>query len=215
MMNKQKTARGLWAALTLALVLGACASGPKQKTEILDDKGAALGIPTPNWVSAYVAGGNIAVEKLSEYKDFYCFVVSAESQDKPFVLAWVGNVDGPAQIAGVIATTVANNVAAREGYVEGEEHERAVRRNAELMSNSSFTGSRKVADWWMLTRNKATAIEMYQGYVLYTFGKKVLDDQIARNLQNIVDNNKAISEAERAIYADLINEIRVNGVQQS
>ncbi|GHV78407.1 hypothetical protein AGMMS49944_01980 [Spirochaetia bacterium] len=39
---------------TVAIVLAVgCASGPKaeQKTILLDDKGAALGIPTPAWVS--------------------------------------------------------------------------------------------------------------------------------------------------------------------
>jgi hypothetical protein len=202
-------------AVAAALVLASCGTAsPAQKTEILDNKGAALGINTPDWVTKWVTSGNAAVEALPEYKDAYCFVVNSESKDKAFLLAWTGNLNGPAAIANVISTTISQDVAGREGYVEGEERDRVIRANMEMMSNASYTGARKMADWWQLVRNKATKDETFQAFVLYTFGKKVLDDQIARNLQNIVDNNIAMSAAERAIYAELIQEIRVNGFQQ-
>lgn len=192
---------------------GSRSSGPRpaQQTELLDDKGAALGIPTPAWVTSAQTGGNVAVEALPEYKDSYCFVVEDESADKAFLLAWVNNLNGPVAIASVISTTVSQDVSARAGNIEGAERERVIRTNAEVMSNVSYTGARKVADWWIQARNKATQAEYYRAFVLYIFDKKVLNDQIARNLQNIVDNNAAMSEAERGIYADLINEIRVNG----
>jgi hypothetical protein len=195
--------------------LAACGSTtPAQRTVLLDNKGAALGLETPKWLIASETGGNAAVEKLEEYRDVYCFVVNAESKDKDFLLAWVGNLDGPAEIANVISTTVSQDVVGKASNLEGAERERFIRTNEEMMSNASYTGARKMADWWQLVRNKETKEETYQAYVLYTFGKKVLDDQIARNIQNIVDNNAAMSMAERAIYADLINEIRVNGFQQ-
>jgi hypothetical protein len=79
------------------------------------------------------------------------------------------------------------------------------------MSNASYTGARKVSDWWILSRNRATRAEEYQAFALYIIDRKLLDNQIARNLQNIVDNNAAMSAAEQEIYTDLINEIRVNG----
>jgi hypothetical protein len=68
-----------------------------------------------------------------------------------------------------------------------------------------------VSDWWILARNNTTNLEEYQDFALYIIDKPVLNDQIARNLQNIMDNNAAMSEAERGIYVDLINQIRVNG----
>jgi hypothetical protein len=191
--------------------IAACRSGPKQRTDLLDEKGAALGIPTPEWVTVYLTGGNIAVEAMSAYKGSYCFVISDASTDKQFLLAWVNNLNGPMEIAQVISTTVSQNVAGRAENVEGAERERIVRTNAEMMSNASYTGARKVADWWILTRNRATEAEEYQAFALYTFERNPLNDQIARNLQNIVDNNAAMSAAERAIYADIINDIRANG----
>jgi len=50
-------------------------------------------------------------------------------------------------------------------------------------------------------------------YALFIVDKKILNDQVARNLQNVADNNKAISDAERAIYADLIANIRAHGLR--
>jgi hypothetical protein len=201
-----------YTVLIVSVVL-ACKSGPRptQKTELLDEKGAALGIPTPQWLTTYLAGGNIAVESLNEYQDSYCFVISDSSTDKQFLLAWVNNLNGPMAIAQVISTTVSQNVAGMAVNMEGAERERIVRTNAEMMSNAAYTGARKVGDWWIMTRNTTTRVEEYQAFALYVFNKQILNDQIARNLQNIVDNNAAMSEAERSIYVDLINEIRVNG----
>jgi hypothetical protein len=212
-MKRQKVGAVLLIMGVLCGIVACASSGPKpvQRTDLLDEKGAALGIPTPEWVNAYMTGGNLAVEALSDYKDSYCFVISDTSTDKQFLLAWVNNLNGPMAIAQTIATTVSQNVAGMAGNIEGAERERIVRTNAEMMSNASYTGSRKVADWWILSRNRATKAEEYQAFALYIFDRKPLNDQIARNLQNIADNNAAMSAAERPIYADMINEIRVNG----
>jgi hypothetical protein len=219
-MERRKIVAG-FLVVTVLLALAACGSTgggkrsgpqPTQRTDLLDEKGAALGISTPVWVTTYMDGGsNLAVEALPEYKDFYCFVADGISTDKAFLLAWVNNLRGPAVIASTIATSVSEDVAARAGNIEGAERERIIRTNSEVMTNASYIGARKVSDWWLLARNRATKEEYYQAFVLYIIDKKVLNDQIARNLQNIADNNAAISEAERAIYADLISEIRTNG----
>jgi hypothetical protein len=215
---KEKKMKRQWmsvAFLVMTVLCGitACNSGPKptQRTDLLDEKGAALGIPTPEWVTSYLTGGNTTVEALSEYKDSYCFVISDVSTDKQFLLAWVNNLNGPMAIAQAISTTVSQDVAGMAANIEGAERERIVRTNAEMMSNASYTGARKVSDWWILSRNRATRAEEYQAFALYIIDRKLLDNQIARNLQNIVDNNAAMSVAEQEIYTDLINEIRVNG----
>jgi hypothetical protein len=79
------------------------------------------------------------------------------------------------------------------------------------MTESSFTGMRKAADWWEVVRNKSTKVEEARTYALYTFDKKRLDDQIAINLANIVENNKQLSAAAREIYRELIADIRAHG----
>ncbi|MDR2020975.1 MAG: hypothetical protein LBQ14_09450 [Treponema sp.] len=212
-MEKQRIVAGCLVAAVLS-ALAACAGGPKptQQTELLDYKGAALGISIPAWVTTYQENeGNLAVEALPEYKDFNCFVVNRESTDKAFLLAWVNNLSGPVAIASTIATGLSQDVEGRARNIEDAEREQMIRTNTEVMINASYTGARKVADWWYLARNKETKAESYHAFALYIIEKKVLNDHIVRNLQNIADDNAAMSEARRAIYADLINEIRVNG----
>jgi uncharacterized lipoprotein YmbA len=213
LINGRKAFASCAAAIALAVLAG-CASGPRvqQKTDLLDDKGAALGIPTPTWVTAYVSGGNEAVGALPEYKDSYAFVINNEGTDKPFLLSWVGSVDGPREVAAFIATTVETNAQSALAGAEGEGITRVLTINTETMSNASYTGLRKIADWWLLGRNKATKVERYQAFVLYTGEKQSLNDQIVRNLQNIVDNNAAMSNEERKIYADIMDDIRRNGL---
>jgi hypothetical protein len=186
-MKKQKA--GVWFLdIAVLSVFLSCASGggggePGRKTGLLDDKGAELEIPAPEWVLSYVAGGDTAVEALAEYKDYYCFViVSGTSPDKELVLAWVNSPDRVMEIGEAIGVPV------------------------------SQYGTGELADWWILARNKAAGAEEYEAFGLYIFDKKVLNGQIARNLQDIMDNNAEMPEAERALYADLINEIRMNGL---
>jgi uncharacterized protein YjgD (DUF1641 family) len=45
-----------------------------------------------------------------------------------------------------------------------------------------------------------------------TIDRKRLDEQIAANIQNILDNNKAMSTAEKSIYLDIITDIRTRGI---
>ncbi|GHV60658.1 hypothetical protein AGMMS49587_02710 [Spirochaetia bacterium] len=194
------------AAIVLSMFAG-CASGP----EILDDKGA-MSVATPKWIDAYLSGGNLAVEKLDEYKDNYCFVISDEGRDKDFIVAWTSNVDGPREIASLIATSVQDNAQAKISGSNGDEIERGLTVTTEILSNASYTGVRKVADWWRFIRTRSTREERYQAYVLYIGAKKSINDQIVRNIQNIIDNNKAMSEAEQAIYADIMDDIRRNGL---
>jgi hypothetical protein len=214
-MKRQRIGAGFLGILVLSMVL-ACAGGPKpsQRTEILDDKGAALGTPTPQWVTAFDAGGYLAVEALGEYQSYNCFVIDATSADKPFLLAWVNNLNGPAAIAEVISTVVNRNVTAMSANIEEGERQRIIRTNTEMMSNASFNGARKVADWWYLSRNRTTKVEEYRAFALYIFDREALSDQLARKLQNIMDNNAAISDAEQEIYLEMIDQVRVNGFQQ-
>jgi hypothetical protein len=194
-------------AAAMMLSVAGCASGPK----VLDDKGAKS-VPTPQWVTEYLAGGNLAVEALPEYKDNYCFVISDEGQDKEFIVAWAGNVDGPREVAALVATTVEANVQARLAGENGEGVERAMTGTVEILSNARYNGVRKVADWWRFIRTRSTKEERYQAYVLYIGPRKSLNDQMAANIQNLVDSNKAMSAAEQAIYIDIMNDIRSNGL---
>jgi hypothetical protein len=231
MKTVKKTLFTLSAIGAAIAILAGCASAPKssdstqpklppppeptQKTEVLDEKGAAFGITTPEWVMAAVQGGNSAVQKLSLYKDKYCFVVEQYDANRDYAVAWVQNASGPQAIAQKVSTAVVSNA---RNYLSGEKGgdvESFLSSATEQLSNASFNGATKEADWWQIIRNKDTGVTECRAFALWIISKKQLDEQVAANIQNIVDNNTAMSAAERAIYADLIAQIRSGGANLS
>jgi hypothetical protein len=216
------------AVVTMGVVLG-CASSPDksakdtaesvsaaQKTEVLDDKGAAFGISTPEWVVAFIQGGNLGVQKLSVYKGKYCFVIDTADASKDYAVAWVSNASGPQAIAQKVSTTVASSMSISLEGEKGNDVETNLKGAAEALSNAAFNGATKDADWWQTVRNTSSGVVETRAFALWVIDQKQLDNQVAANIQNIIDNNTAMSAAERAIYIDLINQIRnIGGVVNS
>ncbi|MDR3356151.1 MAG: hypothetical protein LBO04_03075 [Spirochaetaceae bacterium] len=223
MKSVKKTLPFIAALCASAAILAGCASAPKtpaaaaaevkptQKTIVIDDKGATFGIPTPEWVTAYIMSGNLGVEKLPLYKDKYCFVVNYDDTSKDYAIAWVQNASGPQQIAQKVSTTVASSASNALSGEKGTGVESNLNAATEQLSNAAFNGATREADWWQIVKNSDTGKEECRAFALWLINKKQLDEQVAANLQNIVDNNSAMSAAERAIYADLIAQIRESG----
>jgi hypothetical protein len=214
-----KIAATIASAAALAMVFG-CASTqmkPKQKIEMLDWKNAALGQGIPEWVTAS-GEDDVSVQQLPNYPNDYCFVVQEEGSKntdstKDYVIGWVGNLaNGGARVATLISTNVNITAEAASSQIldaDKKAHQEEVR---DAMSNASLNGFRKTGDFWVLSKNKTTKQEYYVAYALWTIDRKRVDDQIAANIQNIIDNNKAMSEAERTIYLDIIKDIRTRGI---
>jgi hypothetical protein len=208
----------LTALIAAVIVLAGCASKPKapekpkQLTEALDWKGAALGTQIPEWVIQ--AQNNVfVIESLSEFKDSYCFVVDAPNESSlDYAVAWVSNTaNGAARVGTAISTSVNGGAEAAFGAERTEGVNSMLDDFNHSMIDASFAGLRKAGDFWMLNRNTATKREYYTGYGLWVIDKKRLDDQIVLNMQNLAENNKALSAAERTTYADIINDIRSRG----
>ena len=200
-----------------AVVLADCAGGPKapkQKTELMDWKGAAFGTPVPEWVMA-AQQSDLHIQELEQFNDQACFVVTREEpNNKDFAITWVGNAaNGAAEVARIISTTVNNTAEAQIATKAGaEKAKRVANEMRDAMSNASFKGFRKSGDFWALMKNRANKNEYYAAYSLWTIPNEELNQQLAANYQNIIDNNKAMSAAEREIYKDIINDIRKRGI---
>jgi hypothetical protein len=186
---------------------------PEQKTEVLDDKGAAFGIQTPQWLAEYIGGGNTAVQKL--YKDKYCFVIEYNDVERDFAVAWVSGAEGPQAVSQKVSTSVVSQMESKQLGEKGSDVEAAFDNAGKALSNASFSGLSKDADWWQTVRNKDTQSIETRAFALFLIDRKELDRQIAANIQNIVDNNKTMSAAERAIYAALIADIAGVGLDNT
>jgi hypothetical protein len=162
---------------------------------------------------------NATIRDLQAYKGKYCFAVTYEDDaNKQYATAWVENTsNGGQEVARAVSTTVTAKADAqmsgksatsdpKSGGSSTMSTQQSEIRDA--MNNASYAGLQKAADFWTLSKNRATGREYYTAYALWTIDQSVLDTQIASNLQNMVDRNAAMSEAEKAIYADLIAELR-------
>jgi hypothetical protein len=220
-MKTTLTVTALAAFCAAAVTLAGCGSTPKaparpkQQTELLDWKGAAYGTSVPEWV-VQAQESDLHIQSLAEYKNHACFVVSREEPtNKDFAITWVGNsANGSAEVARIISNTVNTTAEAQISAKSGSDDaaKRIANEMRDAMSNASFKGFRRAADFWALMRNKATKNEYYTAYSLWVIPNEELNQQLAANYQNIIDNNKAMSEAEREIYREIIRDIRQRGI---
>ncbi|MDR1786554.1 MAG: hypothetical protein LBR23_08885 [Spirochaetaceae bacterium] len=236
MKNTKKiwTLAAIITAMAVVVTSMACKSAPEPKKvetvstyAILDHKGAALGNnDLPQWLTVYLDTGlDTEVEKLSNFKGQYCFIGTNDSTNKKFAQTWAAGADGPTLIAATISTRVENVLKSTD---DGSETTNASTDEATMQrvldnvrtttQSATFSGARKVGDWWIQIRrydpddHTIVRSEEYTAYVLYTIEKKSLDRQVAAKLQNTLDNDKTVSLAERAIYTGLITRIIEQGL---
>ncbi|GMO11440.1 MAG: hypothetical protein Ta2A_19860 [Treponemataceae bacterium] len=210
----------VFAAVASTVLMSASKKKPKQKIENLDWKGSSLGQDVPDWV-VKSQDSSIAIQSLSAYKGQYCFVVQIENDDKDFAINYVKNLaNGAAQVSTMLSTTVnamaesklASASVKTSGGVSAAATSQAVSEVKDAMSNASFQNFRQAADFWLQVNNKSTKKRYFVAYSLWIVPQKDLNEQMARNYQNIIDNNKAISAAERQMYIDIIADIRTRGI---
>jgi hypothetical protein len=233
MQSLKKTMMVLLAMGAAITALGNCATGKGRKMEtlstytILDHKGAATGDNRlPEWVDVYLANGaDTALEKLSQFRGSYCFVGANDSANKNFAQTWAESVSGPTLIAASISTRVENLINSEqegEDITDAQTDDAVMNRMINAVQNTvqsaTFSGARKVGDWWIQIRTydpddrSIVRSEDYRAYALYTIEKKSLDRQVSAKLQNIMDNDKQMSAEERAIYPGLITRIMEKGL---
>lgn len=214
----------LLAVVASSLMFASCASNkeaePKQldgsvKTEVLEHKGSVLGVnQLPAWVETYIAEGITGVEKLSSYEGSYCFIGEEAGTNLDALQIWVNNFDVPSEIARNISTRVDSLfTGAASGSPDGE-YGSYFENIVKTTSNASFSGARKVNDWWVLTRRAAPDaknqyIDEYRSYVLYTIEKDLLNqqildmiDKVASETQNTTDAQKTAINNVRTIMAN-------------
>jgi hypothetical protein len=204
------------AAFTLAGCAGTPGTpqAPKQRTELMDWKGAAFGTPVPGWVMAAQESA-LHIQELEEFQGQTCFVVTYEDpSNKDFAVTWVGNsANGAAEVARVISTTVNNAAEAQLTAKAGPDAaKRSIKEMTDSMSNASLKGFRKASDFWALMKNQDTKNEYYAAYSLWVIPDEEINQQLAAQYQHIIDNNKEMSEAEREIYRDIIRDVRQRGI---
>jgi hypothetical protein len=220
----------LVSALLAAATLAGCKSVPRlaatqkgQAPVMLTHAGAAIGVTTlPDWVSAFVLGGNndLAVEKLPDYKNKYCFIGTSQGPNRDFVTTWASSVAGPQVVAATLSTRIESVLDATQKGASSGQSSVARAFNQDLVNNISatFSGVRPVGNYWVQWRTYDPDVEDlvigedFTAYTLFTAEKKIFDNQIANFITQSVQDRQDLSAQERQLYSDLIARIQERGL---
>ena len=230
---KMKFSRFVLAALSVIFIIAliGCASGAKEETVRatvvkLEDKGTAMSIPTPTWISTYLSGGVSALQAQPEYRNRYCVIGEESGVNKDFVLAWADNFSAQQRIGAMLRTTIASEYQARvqgmaqstggsqtSGGSASGDFKQEIDSSINTIVNVSYSGAQRDADLWVLNRRydpdvKESYSDEYTAYVLYTIPKAELERQVAQALETSVSADSELYQ----ITIDMAREILQNGL---
>jgi hypothetical protein len=170
--------------------------------EVVEHKGSALGInQLPVWVQRYVEQGIPGLEALADHDGQYCFVGESTGTNLNALTTWVSNYNVARDIASSVSNSVnAKFVGSETGSPQanyGSYYETVVTTTA----NATYSGARKVNDWWILTRRtepgSKKSTDEYRAFVLYIIDRQNLDQQILGIMSQVASSGS--TEQQRAI----------------
>lgn len=196
-----------------ALVLASCASAPAPANnggmniavayppKVLEHQNSAFGGDVPSWVTMESS----EIETQDKYKDSYVFKFETVGAGSVDAAVTIGNAfDVLVPMAQQVSVRVQQKFAGAQ-VGDKEKLETYVENVVKLLADAKFSGAKKEGQFWVRLQNfdsngKATNQE-YRVRFLYSISKKVLEDQIAKQIDaaNAADQPK--TEDERTARA--------------
>lgn len=197
----------------------------KQKIEIVNRPGLALGTEIPRWVEAVLEGDNknIAKSLKIDLKDYQIFVFSNQGTDLDFLKTWTDQVDVQRQVANSFSMAVGQSANAVFQGSSGDENKKqmAIDQTVKALSALEINGLLKESQYWMQFRKPKQGVKVnkkspdsafdyyYEYYVVFTMNRDIYDSQLDAALNKVEDNasetvllKKALSENLRAPLLD-------------
>ena len=197
----------------------------KQKIEIVNRPGIALGTEVPGWVVAVLEGDNKKIAKSLKFDldEVQIFVFSNQGPDLEFLKTWTDQVDVQRQVANSFSVAVGQSANAVFQGASGDQNKKqmAIDQTVKALSAMELNGLLKEAQYWMQFRKPKQGVKItkkstdadydfyYEYYVVFTMNRKVYEKQLAAALNGVEDNasetillKKALSENLRAPLTD-------------
>lgn len=197
----------------------------KQKIEIVNRPGIALGTDIPGWVHAVLEGENKKVAKSLkiDLKEYQIFVFSNQGNDLEFLKTWTDQVDVQRQVANSFSIAVGQSANAVFQGSSGDENKKkmAIDQTVKALSAIEMNGLLKEAQYWMQFRKPKQGVKVnkkspessydyyYEYYVVFVMNRAIYDKQLDAALNGVDDNasetvllKKALSENLRAPLID-------------
>jgi hypothetical protein len=200
-----------------ALVLAACASGPKgtgtgsgdaapQKAAAshierirVDYKGAAIGSDIPAWVEAAVDDDYQKILQLPQFKGKVPMVNYGTGQNLDLLRSWVNNFNMQAEFSRRVSNSVTAKFGGTQlGSKDTPENRNLLQEIIGTFSRTEINGLAKEMDYWIklrtIDRQQGSESEQYYYYVIYSISQDDLDYQIAQALGKVAAKTKEQEE---------------------
>lgn len=197
----------------------------KQKIEIVNRPGMALGTDIPDWVQAVLEGENKKVAKSLkvDLKEYQIFVFSNQGNDLEFLKTWTDQVDVQRQVANSFSIAVGQSANAVFQGSSGDETKKkmAIDQTIKALSAIEMNGLLKESQYWIQFRKPKQGMKVnkkspessydyyYEYYVVFVMKRAIYDKQLDAALNGVEDNasettllKKALSENLRAPLID-------------
>jgi len=140
--------------LILLSLLTACASGSgrNSNTVELENKGTAMGVPTPEWVKIYLEKGLSALQAQTRYKDKYCIVGEESGVNRQFVISWADMASAQQRIGALLRTNIAGRyeavitAASQSGAESVALYRQEINNTVNALVNVSYSGAQTITD---------------------------------------------------------------------
>ena len=209
----------------------------KQKIEIVNRPGLALGSDIPGWVLAVLEGDNKTIAKALkiDMKESQIFVFSNQGTDLEFLKNWTDQVDVQRQVANSFSLAVGQSANAVFQGTSGDENSKklAMDQTIKAISAIELNGLLKESQYWIQFRKPKQGVKInkkspdsafdyyYEYYVVFTMSRDIYDAQLDAALNGMEDNasetvllKKAVAEKLREPLLDKIADPDVEYVEE-
>jgi hypothetical protein len=140
------------------------------------------------------------------------------------VLAWADNFSAQQRIGAMLRTTISSAFTAKvDGSAQTSgganssttaenssgDYQQAINNLIDALVNVNYSGAQREGDWWILLRRydpdqKDVYSDEYTAYVLYTFPKVLLNQQVANALLTNKDLDPEMAQIAKEIGEDIL-----------
>lgn len=205
----------------------------KQKIEIVNRPGLALGTEIPSWVQAVLEGENKKIAKSLNLnlKEYQIFVFSNQGSDLEFLKTWTDQVDVQRQVANSFSIAVGQAANAVFKGSAGDENKKqlTIDQTVKALSAMEINGLVKESQYWMQFRKPKAGVKVtkkspesaydyyYEYYVVFAMNRTIYDSQLDAALNGIENNASETEMLKKALSvslrAPLLDKMKEEGVE--
>ncbi|MDR0669360.1 MAG: hypothetical protein LBF95_04685 [Treponema sp.] len=201
---------------------GTGVEAPRASTSIerirVDYQGAVTGSEIPAWVQAAIDFDTDSLQRLPGFEGKIAIVDYGVGQNLELLRSLVNNFNIQASVARRISNYVEASFGGEQlGDKNTAENRSFVEEVVATFSRVEISGLAREKEYWVklrtIDRGKKTESEQYYYYVLYSISEQLLNEQIARAMDNIPARTRDQEEI-RASVEDAMKRAAYNSVEE-